>query len=367
MRADIKIERVGQQGQGVGYDSEGNVYFVPGGLPGDELEVEYPEGSRRYRDAVLTEIKVASRARVEPACPYFSECGGCDWLHWQYAAQLEAKESMLRHVFSRSNLEPEVIRPIRGADMNLGYRNRIQIHQSEGKTGFHRRKTHDIVDVESCQLADARLNRALQALRKTSSPSGLRRRIELSVGPDGHVASAEWSKEAKTCFTQVNPAQNSVLCDTVSSFVQEAYPHCVLELFCGDGNLTFAYASPSLRVLGIDNSALAIAKAVQTGQANVNFLCADVSRSLERRLPAEFRGRYDTLVLDPPRAGIECGLGHFMHEKLRAIVYVSCSPVSFSKDVQCLKKDFSFKAVQPIDMFPHSRHIEFVSYFTRSF
>ena len=87
---------------------------------------------------------------------------------------------------------------------------------------------------------------------------------------------------------------------------------------------------------------------------------------LARRLPREFRERYDTLLLDPPRSGTQECLGSFLHENLKTIVYVSCSPVAFMKDVQCLKEHFTFEQAQIVDMFPNTRHIEFVAWFSRS-
>ena len=75
MNAEIKIERVGQDGQGIGYDSDRNIYFVPNTVPGDRVQVSYHQ-SKRYRDAELVSLLEASPHRQEVPCEIFQECGG---------------------------------------------------------------------------------------------------------------------------------------------------------------------------------------------------------------------------------------------------------------------------------------------------
>ena len=91
-----------------------------------------------------------------------------------------------------------------------------------------------------------------------------------------------------------------------------------------------------------------------------------VAEAIALKMPPDVRERCDTLVLDPPRTGMASSLEPFVHDGVKTIIYVSCSPVAFTKDVQCLKQSFTLRSVQPIDMFPHTRHIEFVAVFSRS-
>ena len=148
MEKVVQISRVSLLGQGVGSDSEGNIYFVPRALPGDTVRVTVISQDKKYFECELIKVLIPSTERSEPPCDYFQECGGCDWLHWSYADQLKGKQKMIEHAMERTSLHPEKILPILGAQSPLHYRNRIQLRMGEGKLGFFKKKSHDIVDIE---------------------------------------------------------------------------------------------------------------------------------------------------------------------------------------------------------------------------
>ncbi|MBN1685200.1 MAG: class I SAM-dependent RNA methyltransferase [Spirochaetales bacterium] len=364
MLAEIEIDHVSQMGHGVGYDAAGNIYFVEGAIPGDTVEISFSEHGKRYRDAELLSLKKPSPERVPPVCPHFQVCGGCDWLQWEYRAQLDAKEKMLMHLLERNDIRFRNKLPIAEAPSRLEYRNRIQLHCQGDKIGFNRRRSHEIVEIEYCHLAHPKLNQALRELREKRPGFSLEPRFELLLNEKGTVEVVRQT-EAES-FLQVNTAQNERLRLLVAEIVRSDGGKNILELYCGDGNLTFAYRPPEGRIIAIDASSAAIEKARKrdngTG-ASVDFRQMRIDGALRRRLPAGYRDGYDTLILDPPRAGAD--LASFVHNKLMHIIYVSCSPGTFVRDVRSLKKEFAFETLQAVDMFPHTRHIEFVSYLKR--
>ncbi len=355
-------------GQGVAHDTQGNIYFIPGALPGDRILAETVETSKRYRDAELVEVLAPSPDRRDPECAVFHECGGCDWLHWDYAAQVAAKEKTLRHVLERSTWLPEKFLPTITANETMGYRNRIQLHAAGGRLGFYRRKSHDVVDIASCPVAHPKLNASLAELRR--EPESLAGgKIELFVQEDGGVGRRDNEANAAAGFAQVHDAQNALLRQAIGQLVLGAEAKNVLELFAGNGNLTFEYLSGVEEVIAIDSSPTALQQARERLKAfagkRAAFIEANVDVRLKRRLPREFMQGYDTLLLDPPRAGAEGCLEPLCFDGLQTIIYVSCNPVAFTKDVQCLNAQFDFRQVQIIDMFPHTRHIEFIALFSR--
>lgn len=366
--AEIQIERVGLEGQGVGYDASGNIYFVPRALPGDRVRVRYNEDEKRYRDAKIIEHLTLSEARKEPACRYFQLCGGCDWLDWEYAAQVAAKEAILRHVIERTPFRPKEWLPFLGSKQIYGYRNRIQLKREGKEVGYYQRNSHRLVSIESCAIAHSALNDQIAILREQTAPSYSK--VELTVDEGGNVSKAFDSPHGSAGFCQVNPVQNAVLRSLVKDRIQKAQSKKVVELFCGDGNLTFAYQSDVEQVIAADASEPAIEKAVElaTSQnlSHVKFLRSPVGFSLTRKIAQEGGEAYDTLLLDPPRVGVGKPLEFFIQPKLKNIIYISCSPVSFSKDVVNLKRyQFVLEDVQGIDMFPHTRHIELIARFSR--
>jgi len=371
LNAEIVIEKMGLEGQGVGTDAEGNIYFVPGMVIGDRVRVQFEEGQRRYRDIESSELLAPSDKRVAAPCEYFQSCGGCDWLHWDYTEQLRAKEAIVDHVLGRGSIKPTTRKPILGAEKIYGYRNRIQVRRESGQLGFYRKRSHDIVDVQACAVADERLNAELSLLR--SEGPGVeeagKHKFELFLTPEGDVKRLRDQPHAADGFSQVHSGQNEVLCKLVSDACVDAQSRNVLELFCGSGNLTYHYLDQVERVLGVDSDPRAIAGAIARREekdvSKVAFFALQVDGRLSRNLPPDFRTSYDTLILDPPRQGVGDFIHRFIHPGLRRIIYVSCSPVSFSRDAQCLLKHFSLDSIQPIDMFPHTRHVELVATFSR--
>ncbi len=365
MKTIISIERIGLEGQGVGYDSNKNIYFVPGGVPGDEVEVEVAEGARRYRDARILNFVRRSPHRREPECAYFKKCGGCDWLDWDYPEQLKSKEKILLHLLEKNQMMPEIFHPILGAERQLGYRNRIQLRSADGKLGFYARQSHEIVDIESCAVAHPKLNEELTKWREKLMSQSEPQKLELAVDDVGGVGYWQNVPHSAAGFGQVHFEQNQKLQRIVAEQVADVEANSVLELYCGNGNLTFPALGTTKRWLGIDSngSALRAARDKST-DARVQFLKGFVGPVLPHRLPDDWKNGYDCLVLDPPRQGIG-SVGDWMHEGLKSIVYVSCNPLQFVKEVTQMKKEFRLKQVQPLDMFPQTRHIEFIATLVR--
>lgn len=371
----VKITRISLLGQGVACDEDGNIYFVPRAVPGDTVKVAVVSQDKKYCECEILEVIEPSPERVESPCSYFQNCGGCDWLHWNYADQLKGKQQMIVHAMERTSLRPERILPILGAQSPLHYRNRIQLRMGSGKLGFFKKKSHDLVDIQDCQIAQPSINVEIRRLREQGiSQSENIQKIELYVNEQGQVKKLANEAHAADGFRQINEEQNAKLQNCVSRYVDLARSKKVLELFCGNGNLTFSYHTKVNSVFAIDASEPAIAQAkvkrTQLGivpeESSIAFICDMVNRSTYRKLPSEIKGQYDTLIVDPPRSGLAGALNQLVHHELKHIIYVSCSVQSFAQDVQCLKNRFVFEEIQPIDMFPNTRHIEFVAKFSRS-
>ncbi|MFM8270226.1 MAG: class I SAM-dependent RNA methyltransferase [Pseudomonadota bacterium] len=369
METQIEISRMGLEGQGVGYDSDGNIYFVPGALVGDKVRVKTREEKKKYRDAEIIEVVEPSGKRIDSVCQYFQKCGGCDWLQWDYQAQLSAKEEIVKHILERGELRPVELLPITKAEQNLFYRNRIQVRQQGQTVGFFKKKTHELVDITECKVAAPEINDEIKKIRsEIPADSSEVTKIELYLGKDRKVHRFDNVAHSFSGFAQIHSGQNDVLKNRVAQIIKEKRARKVLELYCGDGNLTYAYLPFVEKVWGIDASKSAIDSAriqrTEEHGSKAVFFTEKVDFHLLRRLPQEIRD-YDTLVLDPPRQGmLEC-LPRFLHNQLKNIIYISCSPVTFTQDVQCLKKEFILQTVEPIDMFPQTKHVELIATWVR--
>jgi len=152
----IRIERLGLHGEGVGLvGPSAFTLFVEGALPGEEVKVRLVELHARYGKAVVVDYVTTSPLRVQPICPLFGRCGGCQLMHLQYLEQLKSKEQRVKDALERIGKLPGItVAPCVPSPSPLAYRNKIQLPVAETEEGVHlglyAAHSHDIVKVEHC-------------------------------------------------------------------------------------------------------------------------------------------------------------------------------------------------------------------------
>jgi 23S rRNA (uracil1939-C5)-methyltransferase len=173
-RLKVSIDRLVFQGSGLGRLPDGQVVFVPYTAPGDLAEIEVTEARDDFVRADLVRPLTPSPLRAAPPCPYFANCGGCQWQHLEYASQLHWKREILQELLVRvGKLDGvPVLAPLALASP-WEYRSRAQFKIVTGARlhiGFHQRESHRVVDIDRCPLLDARLNGVLRTLRHMRDP-----------------------------------------------------------------------------------------------------------------------------------------------------------------------------------------------------
>ena len=165
-------------------------------------------------------------------------------------------------------------------------------------------------------------------------------------------------------FFQVNTLQAQQLYETALKFAALTGKENVIDAYCGTGTITLFLAQKARRTLGIEIVPAAIRDAKQNAKdnhiTNADFICADAAKELPELV--RDGNKPDVIVLDPPRAGCEQRvLDAIAKVKPRRLVYVSCNPASLARDVAILQgTGFVLRKVQPVDMFPHTSHVETV-------
>jgi 23S rRNA (uracil1939-C5)-methyltransferase len=171
----VAIERLVFQGDGLARLPDGRVIFVPLTAPGDEVEVRIEEDRGHFVRGVPVRILAASPARTDPPCRYFGRCGGCQWQHVAYPAQLDWKRRILEELLARvGKLDGVPVAPAIDPGAAWEYRARAQLKVIGGARpciGFHQRETKRVVDIDRCPLLDPRLNALLHAMRHMKHPS----------------------------------------------------------------------------------------------------------------------------------------------------------------------------------------------------
>lgn len=179
----LTIETLAHGGDSVAHLADGRAAFIPGAAPGDIVEVEIAEDHGRFVRARVANLVEPSPHRVDAPCPYFGVCGGCQWQHVSYEAQLEAKRDMVADALTRIGRLPEVsVESCVPSQYEYGYRNKIELVASADARGrltlgYMRAASDEVVPVDSCLLLpkkQIKLPKALAgALRYVSGESDL--------------------------------------------------------------------------------------------------------------------------------------------------------------------------------------------------
>ena len=165
-------------------------------------------------------------------------------------------------------------------------------------------------------------------------------------------------------FNQVNLEQNNNMVKTIYDWIDPSRNDTVVDLFCGMGNLSIPLASSVKRVIGIENNPHAIDDACYNSHGhhafNCEFIHNDALMGL-RQLHTDGIG-VDVLLIDPPRKGCKTLIPEIAECKPSRIIYVSCNPTTMARDVGLLYySNYRLSRVQPIDMFPHTYHVETIA------
>lgn len=431
----VAIERMCYGGAGFGRVA-GKACFVPFSAPGDQARIRVVKEKRSYLEGELLELDVVSPLRVDPPCPLFGSCGGCNWQHLPYQEQLKQKGEIFADSLSRiGRVQSDALLPVAPSANRFGYRSRIQLKLGRGKgglaLGFFRTGSHQIVDIGAgCPITDPLLNRIacefrpvlarladwqalvqldlargdddqavavlhfsgknparlierLHSLRlELPSLSGLflksgAARIEPVFGVNAlsYGVPAEFFPGSRQMrlrfsrggFSQVNYPQNLELIRTVWQWGAFTGSERVLDLYCGNGNISVPIAPYVAEVVGVEGYAPSIDDAVANARenevGNASFKVSDASLAVARL--AEKGERFDLVILDPPRAGAEAA-GEIARLRAEKIIYVSCDPATLSRDLALLcDRGYRVTRTRPVDMFPQTYHLESVTEMTR--
>ena len=361
----VTIHDLAFGGEGVGRLDE-LVVFVPFVIPGETVEAEVTEVKKKFARARLVRVVTASPERVEPRCPYFGECGGCQYQHLAYPAQLRAKHKQIADLFQRvGGFSAAVIDPVVPCPEPYGYRNRIMVRTQWNKReqrlelGFLGTDNEFVVDIDQCLLAEPVLNEDLQKVRANPPPRG-GLKVTLRVTPEGWVV-------PRDSFFQNNFFLLPKLVETVRERLRDAGTRHLIDAYCGVGFFALELADLVESFVGVEYDALAIkaakANMTQRGVTNGQFVSGpaeDYLGGLLQRHP----GVPTTLVIDPPRTGVPPeALQRIRRARPHQVIYVSCHPATLARDLQILCADgaYTLAKVTPHDMFPQTQHVECVA------
>jgi len=389
---------------------DGKAVMVAGAVAGDRLDVEMVSERRDYSVAKIREIIRASAERRIAPCPYVPRCGGCDWQHIDYGAQVRFKgEVVARELGHALGVAIDPAGLVEPAPAEFGYRSRIRLRVgAKGVLGFYAAGSNTIVEIDSCMVAEQGIRMPLHLarslgkrveeievvrdgarevqiahLKKPPSEEDLRRArnvlesdseiagIVLRSGTHRATAGdtaiaieleAGLSIEVDAdLFSQVNRAQNQKLVASVMEMAAIHESTAVLDLFCGAGNFSLPASRRGARVTGVDADAGAIAAAARNA-ARLKFPDAQFV-AMKASATADFlhRARYrpEVIILDPPRTGAPDLMEPIIKLRAPGVIYVSCDVTTLARDLRVLAGlGYKINRVRGFDFFPNTHHVE---------
>jgi 23S rRNA (uracil1939-C5)-methyltransferase len=405
----------------------GKAVFVPFVLEGETIEASIVEQKRGFARGRAENILQASPQRVEPPCPYFGRCGGCQYQHIRYEHQLEIKAAILKETLRRIaklELETEItIHP--SQPWNYRNRTRLQVRTApEFALGYYKFNSHEVLPVEQCPVSSPLINRAISAFwqlgREGKVPDGIREieffvdaedtelLIEASCEPGTPITG--WADAARRTLQEITgivvykraasregkPVEpkkiatsgpeeikykvdgvpyrvsagsffqinRHLINELVSIVCQRDGDDVALDLYAGVGLFSTFLSRNFAQVIAVESSQTSHLDLLHNSPANVKAVRATTADFLRS---AKGKLRPDLVVLDPPRSGLgETVVQSLVGLGAHRMTYISCDPATASRDlVGLLSAGYRIEQAHLVDLFPQTYHLESVFHLVR--
>lgn len=436
----VDIVAEGYQGEGIA-KPQGFPIFIPGALKGEKVKIKIVKLTKNHGFGKLLDIVEPSENRVEPICPLYKRCGGCQLQHMSYQEQLVFKKNRVKDCLERIGKITDVkINDTLGMEEPLRYRNKVQlpvgVEKGEPIIGFYAPRSHDIINLQQCFIQHETGDEVVQLTRDwmkkfgisaydENTKTGVVRHVMIRKGfktgevmvvlvtnteklphkdefvklviekipgvksiiqninnkPTNVVLGQQnitlWGSNTITdyigqfkfeisplSFFQVNPFQTEVLYNKALEYANLSGEETVFDAYCGTGTISLFLAQKAKKVYGVEIIPEAIENAKKNAKLNnihnAEFFVGEAEVIIPKLI--EDGKKAEVVVVDPPRKGCEKSLIEAIAEmRPNRVVYVSCDPATLARDLRIFE-DLGYKteAVQPVDMFPHTNHVECV-------
>lgn len=412
----LTVERLVPGGVGLGrHPADGRVVLVKGPLPGDQIRVSGYRDRGSHIEADDWELVTASPDRVAAPCPVARECGGCDLMELSAPQQARVKLDIVRDALRRIG-GVQHAPPLEwvGSPSQLGYRNRARLHVRDGRAGFYREGTHDVVTPPGCPVCEPKVDATLRRIfeldgealpavdelevravddtvRVTATPSATSTPETQDAARRAIGQDVFWTRGKRRSpapldrlslpggahtlvptdgFVQVNRGINERLVAALCAEAQRRGARTFCDFFSGSGNLALPLLASGLVGVAVEGrraSVEAARKAAAEQGLHANFIAGEVSR-VARGLAHEAKGErpYDLVVVDAPRSGARALVPSLLALAPRWVAVCSCDPATLARDLkQIVAGGYSLESVTVFDMFPQTHHVEVLAWLHR--
>ena len=392
---EVKIIDTAYGGYGIAKDENGKVIFVAHSVEGDILDITITKESKKFSYASINKIIESSKFRIKPKCKYAGICGGCLFNHIEYNKQLDIKKNVVLNAIRNIDFNKD-IKIICGNNFN--YRLRVNMIADNGKIGFYRFKSNEFVNIDECIILKESL---FEKIKNFSSENNITGSIySIENNNDEALAFIELNKKINIkCFEKyfkgitVKHNKNIKSYGTDAILYKTKYGNIpighktffqsnlyllddfqynvikylndndstIVELYAGSGFFTSVLEN---RIKSFNNNCKFIASEINKDSVliadkyNLKIKNEDALITLKN-----IDYDIDALILDPPREGIDKKvINEIIRIKPKKIIYVSCDPMTFARDINLLKEHYNLSDLNIIDMFADTYHIELISF-----
>ncbi|MDP3851404.1 MAG: class I SAM-dependent RNA methyltransferase [Luteolibacter sp.] len=380
---ELGIDSLTNLGSGVGR-VDGWVVFVPFALPGEKVRARVYRNDKNCSHADLMEVLEASPDRVEPLCPLFGDCGGCQYQHLGYQKQLAWKTRQVGELMKHMAAIEFPVNACLSTEQTWHYRSKITPHFDQprdgviGAIGFLANgQRFRLVDVPQCTIAMDEINAALPEIRAgiRAKAHTFKRGSTILMRATGDHVETDFRATATERvggltfhflagdFFQNNPFILPAFTGYVAKQASAGGARFLVDAYCGSGLFALTLAKHFEKVAGVEVSETSCEWARKNASANQIANAVFLTASAEHIFSdINFPGPECAVVIDPPRKGCTPEfIGQLVKFKPSRVVYVSCDPATQVRDLKLLETGgYRLADVQPFDLFPHTRHLECV-------
>lgn len=396
---EVELLRPANEGQCVAH-AQAATLFIRGGIPGEKVRIRIQRVKKGGKLAFgqVIEVLAPAASRVNPVCPVAATCGGCDFMHVDYPAQLLWKQHVLTDQLERIGGITEIqgvpvseaiqVHPVTvtGAAPGLGWRIRAQLHtNSAAQAGFRAHNSHEVVPTSGCQVMHPQLQSAFsytwpedRTIPITMNEVNVDTNVPVIDAKVGVPAPAPWRLSRKVQhhvkgrrytvaangFWQSHQLAADTLTTQVIAALQPHQPATVLDLYGGVGLFAGAIADAMPAVTAIatvesDTQASDLARTNLADLPQVHPYCANVADFLTQSESSHIAG----VVVDPPRRGLGAHIvAAIVDLEPEVVVYVSCDAGSLARDLAgFLVAGYHLQDVTGFDLFGYSHHLECIA------
>lgn len=391
----VKIIDTAYGGYGIAKDENGKVIFVAHSVEGDILDITITKESKKFSYASINKIIESSKFRIKPKCKYAGICGGCLFNHIEYNKQLDIKKNVVLNAIRNIDFNKD-IKIICGN--NVHYRLRVNMIADNGRIGFYRFKSNEFVNIDECIILKGSLFEKIKNFASKNNITGSIYLIENNN--DEALAFIELNKKINIkCFEKYfkgitvkhNKNIKSYGTDTIlyktkygnipighktffqsNLYLLDDFQHNVIKyLNDNDSTIVELYAGSGFFTSALENR-------IKSFNNNCKFIASEINKDsvlIANKYDLKIKNEdafitlknidyyIDALILDPPREGIDKKvIDEIIRIKPKKIIYVSCDPMTFARDLNLLKDHYNLSDLNIIDMFADTYHIELISF-----